>query len=506
MKKLLVIIVLGLLWCNISFADQQRKIDEFTQWLYDNGYHQYLNLDTDGTLYKAIAKNKKEPLVSIYRTHDSESSAKVNAMEACELNFKAHGKEMQKACYIHSVVEVNPCKTEPKYSQAWYYNRCDKFRTNLKLTLNKKKNNLAYESNPNRDTLIYYLWNYAFRNTDNYEIKPSKKPYEFKFDLIDDEFVKKQMKTKGIMSYLYFQEGQILIDEISPKEQLGEFINNETKFYSMSMGKSVTSYILGHAICGGYIDGVDARINDWPVIENTLYHNQKLIDFLNMSTGDQKYIDEYIKNDGTFLADPSYYYEDNSIYRSTNRFFKGSVKSKSKYYYNGFITQIITNYTKYKTGDDYKKLLNEIFVDKVKIKYSILPTFSNSLQPKEDGILHPNLRVSRYDWLRIAKAIMEDYQNDTCVGKYLKEIHKRRIPKKYNEPEYVRTKSYGGQFPMDYPGLEDKVIFGMGGYGGNAILIDVENSRIVVLNSLHYNNSKFKYNHKKLLIEPFKKK
>ena len=40
---------------------------------------------------------------------------------------------------------------------------------------------------------------------------------------------------------------------------------------------------------------------------------------------------------------------------------------------------------------------------------------------------------------------------------------------------------------MDYPGLKDKVIFGMGGYGGNAILIDMENSRIVVINSLHYN-------------------
>ena len=512
MKKLLGILVLGLLWCNISFANASWRIESFTQWLYDNGHHQYLNLNPDVVSYKATAKNKKDQFANITRTHISKRTAEVNAMEACELLFKAQGKEMQKACYIHSVVEVNPCKTEPKYSQAWYSNKCDKFRgtTNLKLKLNKKKNNLATKSNPNRDTLIYYLWNYAFRNTDNYEIKPSKKPYEFKFDLIDDEFVKKQMKTKAIMSYLYFQEGQILIDEISPKEQLGEFINNETKFYSMSMGKSVTSYILGHAICGGYIDGVDARINDWPPIENTLYHNQKLIDFLNMSTGDQKYIDEYIKNDGTFLADPSYYYEENSIYRSTNRFFKGSVKSKSKYYYNGFMTQIITNYTKYKTGDDYKKLLNEIFVDKVKIKYSILPTFSNSLQPKENGILHPNLRVSRYDWLRIAKAMMDDYQNDTCVGKYLKEIHERRILKKkikdYTEPEYNRTKSYGGQFHMDYLGLEDKVIFGMGGYGGNAILIDVENSRIVVLNSLHYNHSKFKYNHKKLLIEPFKKK
>ena len=279
------------------------------------------------------------------------------------------------------------------------------------------------------------------------------------------------MKTKGILSYLYFQDGQILIDEISPKERFGEFIDNDTPFYSMSMGKSITSYILGHAICGGYIDGVDARINDWPPIENTLYHNQKLIDFLNMSTGDQKYIDEYKKNDGTFLGDPYYYYEDNSINTTTRRFLKGSVKSKSKYYYNGFMTQIITNYTKYKTGDDYKKLLNEIFVDKVKIKYSIFPTFSNSDEPEENGTLHPNLRVSRYDWLRIAKAMMDDYQNDTCVGKYLKEVHKRRVPKNYtkhtNEPHYNRTKSYGGQFHMDYPGLKDKVVFGMGGFGGN---------------------------------------
>ena len=45
-------------------------------------------------------------------------------------------------------------------------------------------------------------------------------------------------------------------------------MNNETKFYSMSMGKSVTSYILGHAICEGYIDGVDSKINDWPVIKD----------------------------------------------------------------------------------------------------------------------------------------------------------------------------------------------------------------------------------------------
>ena len=49
-------------------------------------------------------------------------------------------------------------------------------------TLNKKKNNLGYQSNPNRDTLIYYLWNYSYRwpmlhpRLTFHEIKPSKNP------------------------------------------------------------------------------------------------------------------------------------------------------------------------------------------------------------------------------------------------------------------------------------------------------------------------------------------
>jgi CubicO group peptidase (beta-lactamase class C family) len=263
----------------------------------------------------------------------------------------------------------------------------------------------------------------------------------------------------------------------------------------MSMSKSVASYILGHAICEGYIDGVDARVNDWPLIKDSLYHNQKLINFLNMNTGDQKYIDEF--EDGTSKLGA---YEDEDIATTMRLHFnnKNTKKSKERYNYNGFVTHLIVDYIKFKTGEDYDKLYSKIFNDKVKIKHSI--SYDNK---------HSNIKATRFDYLRIAKAIMDDYQNDTCVGKYLKEIHKRRIPKhlneKRNEPAFNRTKSYGGQFHFDYPGLKNKVIFGMGGYGGQAILIDMENSRIVVLNSLHYNNTKYKYNHKKLLINPIKK-
>ena len=428
MKKLLGIVVLGLLWCNISFAyGEKYRIKNFTQWLYENGHNQYVEKDSDGRL-----------------------------------------------------------------------------QTNLKIRLNKKKRPLDYQSNPNRDTLLYYLWDQAYAPRNWYEVKPSKKPYEFKFNLIEDKFVKKQMKTKGIMSYLYFQDGHILIDEISPKERLGEFINNETKFYSLSMSKSVVSYILGHAICDGYIDGVDARVNDWPIIKDSLYHDQKLINFLNMNTGDQKYIDEF--EDGTSKLGA---YEDRDIETTMRSHFrnKNTKKSKERYNYNGFVTQLILNYMKFKIGEDYDKFYSKVFNDKIKIKNSIRYGYTSLNEHFGNG--HPNIMATRFDYLRIAKAIMDDYQNDTCVGKYLKEIYKRRIPKNLNqernEPAFNRSKSYGGQFHMDYPGLKNKIVFGMNGYGGQAILIDMENSRIVVLNSLHYNNTKYKYNHKKLLFDPIKK-
>ena len=280
------------------------------------------------------------------------------------------------------------------------------------------------------------------------------------------------------------------------------------------MGKSVMSYILGHAICEGYIDNIDSTIDDWPVLETSLYNNQKLIDMLNMAPGDQKVIYEW--GDGAGIkADNDYDYQVNNIYTTIGFYFQNTEKSKSVYNYNGLITMILHNYIRHKTGDNYKVFLNKIFQNKVKNKHNVQFVEMNS-GSEEWGIGHSMVRLTRHDWLRLAKAMMDDYQNNTCVGKYLKEIHERRIPKnlhgkmqaggnkKYAEPEFNRTKSYGGQFHFDYPGLEDKVIFGLGGRGGNAILIDVENSRIVVINSIQYNNGKYKYNVKKLLLDPIK--
>ena len=376
-----------------------------------------------------------------------------------------------------------------------------------------KSYHIPFQANPNLSTLQYYFYRDLYKMNPSkgsvFYVEPSPTPYEFKFETIESKTVKKQLKTKGILSYLYYEDDKIIIDEVSPENRLGKLFDNETKFRSNSMGKSLPSYILGHAICEGYIDGVDTKINDWHIVQNTLYENHKLIDLLNMTSGDQK----YVYNSSIVIKGKEWSRERNGVVDNytlpmlkMNYFRKTEPSEKRSYNYNVMNTKLIFNYILFKTGNDtFQKLLDKVFREKAKIEDFVY--FFSTDGKKSNGIENM-FYATRFDYLRIAKAIMDDYQNNTCVGKYLKEIYERRIPKNLHgnrkEPHYNRTKSYGGQFHFDYPGLEDKIVFGLGGYGGKAILIDVEDSRIVVVNTIHYNYDQFKYDHKKLLINPIK--
>ena len=81
MKKILIILSFSLFASSNLFAESS-KLNKFNLWLYENGYHQYLTM-------------KENPV----------------------------------------------CKTEPKYSNLWYYNKCDKFQgsNNLNIKINNKE-------------------------------------------------------------------------------------------------------------------------------------------------------------------------------------------------------------------------------------------------------------------------------------------------------------------------------------------------------------------------------
>jgi len=359
-------------------------------------------------------------------------------------------------------------------------------------------------------------WDYPLLAFDKFETKGSQDFYKFQSNLRKDKDVLKEIKNNketGLISYLLFEDNKIVIDESDiPIKVQGDAIIDGL-LPSHSMGKSLVSYVTGHAICEGYISSVDERLTGWDVIENTLYEDQVLIDLLNMTAGDQKYIGERNYRTDNILHKVKIKIRNKPINVNTIplkdvmglNFFQNSKKSSSIYNYNALVTNIIMNYVIFKTGDDWEKLLHKVFNEHVKVKDNVY--FHQTAPYPFKGSGRYSFYATRYDYLRIAKTIMEDWNNNTCAGKYLKTIYERRINKNKKSYDGDRsgqfdvagyTKKYGGQFHFDIIGLTKRKILGMSGAGGQNIIIDFDRKRIIVVNTIdkHYNWKKIV--HKKL--------
>ena len=353
-------------------------------------------------------------------------------------------------------------------------------------------------------------WDYPLLFYKGWEVKGSENHYKFQSNLREDKDVLKEFKNNketGIISYLLFEDGKIVIDESDiPISIQGDKIIDGL-LPSHSMGKSLVSYVTGHAICEGYIDSVNVRLNDWPLIKNTLYEDSMLLDLLNMKAGDQKWVGERrnVGSDNRIKGSKNENVNVIGLMKVMNEYLRGTEKSKLVYNYSALTTNVILNYVKYKTGDDWEKLLNKVYSEHVGVKNSVYLQRSKKYLKTDFISARYSFYANRYDYLRIAKAMMDDWHNDTCAGKYLKTIYKNRIKKKDNTKERddvgLYTKTYGGQFHFDIFGLKKiRKIIGMSGFAGQQILIDLDNKRIIVVNSLFKN-----YNWKKIVHSVIKK-
>jgi len=362
-------------------------------------------------------------------------------------------------------------------------------------------------ANKNKNT-----WDYPLSVYEGWVVKGSADHYKFKSDLREDKNVLKEFKKNkdtGIISYLLFENDKIVIDvaDIPKKVSSGEYIIDGL-LPSHSMGKSLVSYVTGHAICEGYIDSINVKLNDWPLIKNTLYQDAVLLDLLNMKGGDQKWVGER-RNVGSDNRIKGVKPEENvnviGLEKVMNRYLKDTEKSKLIYNYSALTTNVIMNYVKFKAGDDWDKLLHKVFNEHVKVKNSVQFQKSNRKYAiTKFNSARYSFYANRYDYLRIAKTMMDDWHNDTCAGKYLKTIYKNRIKKKDNVKHAtdvgLYTKSYGGQIHFDLFGIKkERKILGLSGFAGQNILIDLDNKRIIVISSLYRN-----YDWKKIVYKKIK--
>ena len=363
------------------------------------------------------------------------------------------------------------------------------------------RSEIPEDANPNYQTLFYFLdsylneWDRFYKRWPNdeykFNIEKSSSPYGFKSDLRENKDVKNELQNTALLSYLLYENGKIVVDEVTPKERFGELFNNQSKLHSQSAGKSITSYIVGHAICDGYISSIDAKIDDWPAAKNTLYDNQKIIDLLNMNAGDHNYVTQ------NGLINSNRWYNSYPVEDILQNEFRNSKKSTSKHNYHGFITNLLGTYVLHKTGDDFQKLLNKVFQEKAQIEDSVFFTKQENANIY-DKTFWNQFRANRYDYLRVSRAMLVDWQQDTCVGRYLKNIYNSAIPKNRRYSSGFRlgyTKKYAGQFHTHFQGINRPIIM-MDGFGGQIFVLDFERDRVIAIQAIHDN-----FNFKKLVFD-----
>jgi len=351
---------------------------------------------------------------------------------------------------------------------------------------------------------------YCFDCMHKYKIGDKKNnTYEFEFDLQTNELsktVNEQISDKktGLVSYLLWENNKIIVDQNRKSKYTGPYPSH-------SIGKSLVSVVTGYAMCEGYINHTVFDRIDYPTVEGTLYENQKLIDLLNMTAGDELIVGErFFKKDNPIEGiGPNV--NTIPIKQVMKRYFKGSKRYEGSgwntvtgetsnglvYNYSAMTTNVIMNYVIYKTGDDWEKLLHKVFVEDAKVEKRVY--FGKTLNKNKVGNRKSgeygrySFYAQRYDYLRIALMIMNHWNNDTCVGKYLKTMYENKIDKNLSEYSKFRgnhnvTKNYGGQFHFTPVGIEDRPILMMDGFAGQQVVIDFDNNKIITVHStdLHY--------------------
>jgi len=357
---------------------------------------------------------------------------------------------------------------------------------------------------PNDATLKTYLKRYINepKTFFGFKVAPSNNPSDFRKELRTEPYITKQLEKTALLSYLLYEDGKVVVDALSPAERFGNQLSNPTPLPSRSVGKTFTSYLLGHAICSGFIDGVDQVVDDWPQVANSLYHGQTLLDLINMRAGDQK----------AAFSNRVYGPRERGVRHAPLNIHMYSIKGIQKeqriYNYNDLVVNTVTNYIRFKVGYNYQAFVSDFLRNKIGIEHPVYFMAVDRYRVAEDGkpgvgAYISNFSASRYDYLRIAREMLNDWQSDNCHGQYLKRVYAERVRKSRPDQRFMQDlrehnwpnhsyESYAGFFHTDLYSISgERPVMAMDGYGGQMIVIDFEKGRIVVTNAI-YNNFNWK--------------
>lgn len=302
----------------------------------------------------------------------------------------------------------------------------------------------------------------------NIKIQPANDIKSLTKKLIENKNTKKIdkiIKKKSLLSVLYFDGENIVVDKKSEK------IKNDTKLYSMSISKSFLSYILGNAICDGHIKSLDDKISKYvPEAKGTLYENSTFKELINMAAGDINFASRKAGSAKFFYA------ADIDQRKTTAKDYllssSGIKISKKTFNYNNFLPDLVARAIDVSVPGGLKNLYQD-FANKSGTDSEMFYLTDDNGWP----LLHGYFYANREDFLRLGIQISKDWNSNSCIGNYLNGIEKMKI-----KTDKDQNSDYSGYFWYDQNNKSRHAQ--LRGHGGQRIHIDIEKGSVLIYHSI----------------------
>ena len=298
-------------------------------------------------------------------------------------------------------------------------------------------------------------------------IKPSNSLKKINKDVKKNKKISQMIDKSSLLSVIYYDGEKVVIDQKSDK------IKEDTKIYSFSMSKSIASYMLGDAICNGYIKSLDDQIVNYvPEAKGTLYENSTFKDLINMSAGDLNFANRK-------AGSKKFIYADKIIRKkfTAKDYLLSSVgvkKSKKLFNYHNFLTDFVARAVDNQVPGGLQKSYQNL-ANRAGTKSEMFYIEDSNGWP----LLFAWFYAEREDYLRIAIQIAKDWKSQSCIGNYLRNIESMQIKA---DRGGGKGSNYAGYFWFDRS-IKSRHVQ-MRGHGNQRIHINLENGSILLFHAI----------------------
>ena len=299
--------------------------------------------------------------------------------------------------------------------------------------------------------------------------------------------VKSATKTSSMLSVLLYDGKQIVYDWRRSD------IDEDLKIYSMSMSKSVISYLVGKAYCDGRIESLEDPLGKYiPDLKGSYYANVKIFESLDMAAGDRKL---YGGGKGGIGGDWDLYFT--PIYDRTSSVLEivralGDTKQpkKKKFKYTNANPDLLGIVLVNVSPEGFSEFVAKALADPAGLEHSTRFLTDSASHPLASHAFY----ATRKDWMRIGIKFSEDFNSEGCIGDYLRSA--------VSEP--VRTRDddctrYGKFFWLKCPNSSKSIQ--MKGHGGQRAIFDPKTNQVLMIHSIRHD-----YNKKGVIRSLLKKK